>query len=786
MSFSSLFCLQTKIVTALFFALSALPGVCAPEIIQAGPDWAPYDHPLDIAAGGVFDRSALVLADAPAGKYGRIITTPDGHFAFEKHPSRRARFWGVNLCFDSLFLDREKADQIADRFARAGYNTVRFHHFDQVLVKNRGLDGSHDIDPQKLDQLEYLFAAFKNRGIYITIDLYTSRHFPARELPEIGRPVQGEIRHLIPVSENAYNLWREFAKKLLTHQNPHTGLTWAADPALINVNMLNEESFFFGGISKRKPDILALYEKAYAAWRERQPDPKPPALTASLHDPARPAISPDDVTPDHQLPALAHPSATTHADRSADAAFNRFLVELKIASDARMAACLRDELGVRALIAGDNNIHTQAQTYIRQHYDLVDNHEYWNHPVRKGPHIGVNPRSAIVSSLWLPRELMPARIFGKPYIVTEYNYCFPSPARSEGGVLMPAWSALQDWDAIYLFDYSSRSRDNAAMFIPATTHKPGTGYVFSVVTDPIGMLSDRAAAFLFLHGNIRPAPDALAYLVTRDAAFDGPKGAPSKFPEKFSWLGLQTRIGSLPSDNDDSAKTLPVIASQTSIKAFITNTRSDFPKNFNPGRPVFPLTPHAPDGTRIANGLEKSLQTAALLPSAAADTIRATTGQMEINRTLGTARLVTDRAECFVTPANASLAGDRVAVVNGDTFATTWILAVDQQPLASTRRLLVLHLTDSLNTDMRYSDATRRVVEDLGTLPHLIRRGTTTLTLKLPSPSSTHWQAWAVDATGRRQHSVPLKRSPDRAALILIADTVTPGGVTLAYELSRN
>lgn len=750
------------------------------DIIRADENWAPYRHVLEVEEGGVFDQSAAILVDAPAGKYGRTVVTPTGHLAFEDQPGRRARFWGVNLCFDSQFLEHEKADVIADRLARSGYNTVRFHHYDQLLVKNRGLDGSGNIDPEQLDRLEYLFAALKRRGIYVSIDLYSSRQFPASELPELGRPVKGEIKQLIPVSENAYQRWREFAQKLLTHRNPYSGLTWAEDPALLFVNLLNEESFFFGGIPKKKPDVLALYEKAYAAWRDHHPEPKPPALTASLYDPARPAISPDDVTPNHLLPSLL-PSEAAVRDGSADAAFNRFLVELKITSDARMIAFLRDELGVRALLTGDNNVQTEAQVYTRRNYDVVDNHEYWNHPVRKGANTLVNPRSAIVADLWLPRELMPSRIFGKPYIVTEYNYCFPSPARSEGGVLMPAYSAFQDWDAVYLFDYAARSRDNAALFTPAVTYGPG--YVFSAVTDPIGMLADRAAAFLFMHGDIRPAPEALAYLTTRESAFDGPKGAPPKMPYSFSWLGFQTRIGSLPADAD--AGDLADVADRFGIKAYVR--RAKLPQDIEAGRPVYPLEPLNPDGSRMSRGLETTLVADGILPiRSTPELIRSGTGQMELSRAQGTARLLTDRAECFVTPPATRLEGQCVSVANGDTFATTWVLAVDKRPLKDSRRLLILHLTDSLNTGMRYTNTDRREVEDFGTLPHLVRRGATTITFSSLPGSSDAWTAWAVDAAGHRLRRVSLASAPDGGSFDLVADTVTAEGVTLAYELVRD
>lgn len=139
------------------------------------------------------------------------------------------------------------------------------------------------------------------------------------------------------------------------------------------------------------------------------------------------------------------------------------------------------------------------------------------------------------------------------------------------------------------------------------------------------------------------------------------------------------------------------------------------------------------------------------------------------------------RSELFILPANTSATGDRVSVTNGDTFATVAVISLDAKPLGESTRLLVTHLTDSLATGMKFADQERTVLEHRGELPHLVKAGSADLRLRL---STTHtWKAWAVDATGRRHHELPLTREGDN--WILPARTVTPEGTRLAYELAK-
>jgi hypothetical protein len=160
------------------------------------------------------------------------------------------RFWGVNITQIACFPPKEKAALIAARMRKMGINLVRFHHADNpswsganssLLLNNTN---SRDINPITQDRLEYFIAQLKANGIYTNMNLNVSRTFKtgdgipgADSLPEFGKGVT----YFDPRMQF---LQREFAEKILTHTNPYTGMTMTADPAVMIVEMNNENTLY--------------------------------------------------------------------------------------------------------------------------------------------------------------------------------------------------------------------------------------------------------------------------------------------------------------------------------------------------------------------------------------------------------------------------------------------------------------------------------------------------------------------------------------------------------------
>ena len=694
-------------------------------VSAANHEWVAYKHGLDIEPGSVFDFSAQT--ETPAGKHGALVVTPAGHFEFTDKPGERARFWGVNLCFGANFLEKEVADRLAERLARSGYNSVRFHHYDRELQLKGG--ASWELDPEKLDRFDYLFAAMKKRGIYVNIDLYTSRTFSPEEFAALGFEAMTNIsatgnmhwrfKALMPVSEKAFDTWSKFARTLITHRNPYTGLTWGEDPALIGICPVNENSP--AGLINSDPVVNRAYTDAFEVW-------------------------------------WAMPANRTPAGEDRAQAFNRFVYEAQISLDTRMREFLRG-LGVKTPITGSNFANGQGLAFVRRHYDYVDNHEYWDHPTFPQQNFRFpfqfRQASSVRFAAQTPRSIMPTRIPGKPFAVTEFNFVHPNRYRAEAGVIMPAYAGLQDWDALYNFDYASNSYN--------IIHPGVGGGAFSISGDPIGQIADRVGAALFLRGDIAPAKKEVGFAVQPGTAF---MSREKSFPDVFSRLGLVTRIGSRPASPAeflDDAKLAAVVVETADYRTGAD--RGTYPADQSLAENlerdgVIPTGSISPDGKRYLSD----------------------TRQIELKSDEGSLKVVTPRSELFVLPPQVTLSGERVSVSNGDTFGTVSVVAVDGHPIAESGRLLVTHLTDVLPTGVDFKSADRKLQESVGKLPHLVLRGSAELTLKLTEGGS--YQAWALAPSGARLREVPLTKTS--GGWLLKVETVTKEGTQLAYEIKRN
>ncbi len=702
-----------------------------PVKLAADEEWVPLKDELEIEPGSALDLTGCGFTDGPCGSKGRVIATPEGHFAFADDPKTPRRFYGVNLCFSAQYLPKEQVDKLLDRLVRLGYNTVRIHHYEFALTKPDWKPG-FDWDPGRVDQLDYLMAGCAKRGLWLTTDLFVSRPVPGTQIGLSGdRPEPDKFKILVPVYEPAYKDWQTFARKLLDHVNPYTGRRVAEEPALAWISLINEPpvSHSFGG--KTLPEWTAAWNR-WLAQRYPNRDDLDMALgdLADTEDPAAGSV----VLPDNLKSGTRRARACQvfHADTE------KAMLE-------RMRSFLRDELKCPALLTDLNNAGPGIVPMMapRAEFDYVDEHFYVDHPVFLDKQWQLPSHCGNANPI---REGAPGasgvacvRLWGKPFTISEFNYSGPGRFRGVGGVLTGAMAALQDWDVVWRFAYGHKDKD---LFEPAPID------YFNLANDPLNQAADRAAVLLFLRRDLKTAPNRVAVVMPKETLRNPPSRLSMAGLEPAAWL---TRIGCAVVDDP----------TQVPADAVVVPVRSAFDRSA-----VAALLSERKVGAEEVDGA-----------------IRSETGEIVIDKKRGVLRIDTPRTAGGYADAgqeiDAATAGVKVAGIT--TGATLFVNSLDANPIKSSKRLLVTHLTDLQNTGASYSETARQTLLGWGTLPHLVRDGAATVRIAVVEPAA--YSVWALSPGGKRLEKLEAK--VEGAELVFTAKVRGPDGARMLYEIAR-
>ena len=252
-------------VAVIAFAVVCVSPCAQAQDLPEAQKLRPFVLPWDDASPGVTNISGWL--HKPAGKFGHVRVMPDGHL---RVGDQRIRFFGTDLSHSANFPLKSDAEKIAARMAKFGINIVRFHimdiaHFPEGMFRQDS-PSTREFQPEAVDRLDYFIAQLKRNGIYVDLNLLNYRGFCAadglpKEIEKFPRP--HNKRHVPcffkfgPLPE----LEREYARQLLAHRNPYTGLTYTEDPAVAFVEICNENGLIHAWI-KGTVDQLAEVFKA--------------------------------------------------------------------------------------------------------------------------------------------------------------------------------------------------------------------------------------------------------------------------------------------------------------------------------------------------------------------------------------------------------------------------------------------------------------------------------------------------------------------------------------------
>jgi len=460
---------------------------------------------IDHANTGTGAVDISFLLEKPAGKDG-FITVNDGKLV--KPNGDRIRLWGVNITDwtkgSVQIPEKNEAELYAKTLARYGINCVRLTFLD--FSTPRGIidpnyNHTQNLDSTQLNKLDYWIWQLKENGIYTDLNLLVGRTFKegdnVRDYDKIGW-----AKYVSYFDPQLIKLQKDFAQKLLTHYNPYTKSSYTNEPAIVIVELLNENTLFD-----------AWHRNALHPGNKGSGDPNfrnltedhSEMLTRMFNDYLKTKFSTAEIQIIREQSQATEeepiPRARKVNDKKTETdwlhATISFYVHVERQFFTNMRSYLQDTLKVQPLLVGSNDfLHNQSEypmLYSNKELDVMDGHVYWQHPSWPGkintPMVNEPDSSSIA-------KLSRTALANMPYTVTEVNNAFPSDYECEGIPLVAAYGAFQGWDGIMIYTFEPKIYDGYKGYI---------GDAFDISHHPVKMPQMIAGSLMYLRGDVNEA-----------------------------------------------------------------------------------------------------------------------------------------------------------------------------------------------------------------------------------------------------------------------------------------
>lgn len=419
--------------------------VAAPDRKEVVPN-APTDQELR-AAEEIVRRAWMTvrqpsldfLLHAPAGKHGFVQVDPrTKRLVFED--GTPASFFGVAhrrfANAGNKQIDPTEMEEMLNELRSLGVNQIRIQLFPtQILSHMKNGKGAPDeLNPTVMANLDRFLSLAKDRGIYIHLNM-TMPGITEGPYSDTEVATTGELL----LNEHALEIRKKYMKALLDHVNPHTGLAYKEEPAIMALQLGNEMPVYsraWGGVKGRHRSrswapmtkstrdqltprwnefLLAKYasrQEVAKAWGDLlKPAENPATGSVALTEPFYPVLQEKDV-----------PTA-----RERDA--NDFANSLLAWHYREMKRFLREEVGAskhlisdNAWIRGSEGIRRAAHSEL----ELMNLQHYWPHlSYGRFPDRGLNLSPLKDFGQLMIKSLLTGRVSpdGKvtPFDITEYG-----------------------------------------------------------------------------------------------------------------------------------------------------------------------------------------------------------------------------------------------------------------------------------------------------------------------------------------------------------------------------
>lgn len=672
------------------------------------PGWFAFEPTIDDFSPDAF--SLRSLNEKIAGETGFIKTLKANDATdFALGNGSPVRFFGVNVGPDIVRLAPMQVDYLAASLAKRGVNCVRIHAplFDPAV-------GS-DIDSTFFAQYHYFIAALKKQGIYTNLSIY----FP---LWSKNRPF-AQIFFDDTMQKNYRDGWR----KLLT--TPHNGITLANEPAVAMLELVNEDSLFFWTFTESNipAEKWAALEKKFAAHLANKYGSTAKAYAAIGGKHKRDGVDRAGLYEAWHMTADGFAKAPKKQRMQEQIAF---LAETQRSFYADTRKFLRDDVKTKSLVVASNWITADpaaldpVERYTYAATDIIDRHGYFGGK-HDGPAASYSvskndtyaDRSGLLNPFALPIQFVQSP--QHPMIISELGWPKPNRFIGESVALSAAAGAIQGADGLFFFAINS----------PAWSE---SNPKFAVST-PAVLGQFWANALLYRRGDIATPAPVVRHSLTESQLFSLDNAGP---------LSAQAL---------DALREADARGQKSSGKG---DTRFD-PLAFYVGPVQQQVGSTPPINTDFASSIDRTKKL-----------IRSQNGQLTWH--YGEGRLLIDAPRHVAAIGAINKTASRFGPITINTrndFAAIHIVSLDNQPLATSRRMLLQAFTEEKTFGWSTSADETKTITDLGGPPQMIKNIEAQITI--PARRAT-----VLDANGTKRQQLKVEGNtitlPPDAMYILI------------------
>ncbi len=729
------------------------------------------DVSLMVEEGSILDFSNLV----PPAKLikTKLVINNQGHWALENEPEKPQRFLIGSLGFGvgtGSFPSYAVTDLYVQQFRLHGYNMARLDFVEATLMEARQQD--FDFNPEQLDRFYYLMAALKRNGIYYILNGLSNDNGGYGNVNERWIGKKG-LHTGVYFDADSQAHWKQLIAKMYGSVNPYTGISTIKDPAFAGMILVNENNLTFVNRNGVKPE----FKPHFAKWLKAKYGSNAKLKSAWTSKTTGISELKSDENIDKNLGKnwdknqVNFPASDAWTSlRMADT--QEFFVDTEKKTADWMTQYVR-KLGFTGQVTSYNLWNAPAAQATRGQFSWVDMHNYFGHPDYVGTQLKVRQDSMLENHAAYIRELAAAKHLGKAYTVSEHGQVFWNQYRRESGLALPAYAALQSWAGI------CQHSGAVALSYAGTQTNANKNRInsFAVGQDPISRATETLAALLYLRGDVAPALNTISVKLTPQDGFQNSAHL-GNTPADVSKLSLVTGVGldwqPKPKLTINQNAAAEIDFNQPGLRLNAAGFGKLVQPTTNLGLKLDGLLKEYASGlaykvskvklladdrwaARVQNLRDAKLLNASNLTNSEAGIYQSDTGEILLDAPQKRMMVITPKTEAVVFDEPATIQLNQLSILSASGAALVAVSAMDGQMLANSKRMLIVLSTDARNSDMRFSDASETILQDIGKLPVVIKA--TKVKLALKTPYKQQLRVFSTNLRGQRQDAIAVKQT---------------------------